>query len=75
MSNIAQGEIFTQNMLGTTQRVLIDSKSKKKPGVFIGKTDNNRVVEIKGDQSLLNQFASVKIDTILDKNIQGTILN
>ena len=75
MSNIAQGEIFTQNMLGTTQRVLIDSKSKKKPGVFIGKTDNNRVVEIKGDQSLLNQFVSVKIDTILDKNIQGTILN
>ena len=75
MSNIAQGEIFTQNMLGTTQRVLIDSKSKKKPGVFIGKTDNNRVVEIKGDESLLNQFVSVKIDTILDKNIQGTILN
>ena len=62
-------------MLGTTQRVLINSKSRKKPGVFIGKTDNNRVVEIKGDESLLNQFVSVKIDQILNKNIEGTILN
>jgi tRNA-2-methylthio-N6-dimethylallyladenosine synthase len=74
-ANASQGEIFTQNMLGTTQRVLINSKSKKKPGVFIGKTDNNRVVEIKGDESLLNQFVSVKIDQILNKNIEGTILN
>ena len=75
MSNVAQGEIFTQNMLGTTQRVLVDSKSKKKSGIFIGKTDNNRVVEIEGDESLLNQFVSVKINRILNKNIQGTILN
>jgi len=62
-------------MLGTMQRVLIDSVSKRKPGVFIGKTDNNRVVEIEGDPSLLNQFVKVKIDKILNKNIQGIILN
>ena len=62
-------------MLGTTQRVLIDSKSKKKLGVFKGKTDNNRVVEVEGDQSLMNQFIKVKIEKILDKNIQGIILN
>ncbi len=73
--NIYQGEIFTKNMLGTIQRVLIDSESKRKPGVFLGKTDNNRVVEIKGDSSLLNQFVKVKIDKILNKNIQGTIQN
>ena len=62
-------------MLGTKQRVLIDSKSKKKPGVFIGKTDNNRVVEIEGDQSLMNQFIKVRIDKILNKNIHGIIIN
>ena len=73
--NIYQGEIFTKKMLGTIQRVLIDSVSKRKPGVFLGKTDNNRVVEIKGDSSLLNQFVKVKIDKILNKNIQGIILN
>ena len=62
-------------MLGSTQRLLIDSMSKRKSGVFLGKTDNNRVVEIEGDQSLLNQFVKVKIDKILDKNIQGIIVN
>ena len=72
--NINQGEIFTKTMLGTTQRVLIDAISKRKPGVFLGKTDNNRVVEIEGNQSLLNQFVKVKIEKILDKNIQGIIV-
>jgi len=73
--NVYQGEVFTKRMLGTIQRVLIDSVSKRKPGVFLGKTDNNRIVEIKGDQSLLDQFVKVKIDNILNKNIQGIILN
>ena len=73
--NINQGEVFTKKMLGTTQRVLIDGISKRKTGVFLGKTDNNRVVEIEGDESLLNKFVNVKIDKILNKNIKGTILN
>ena len=72
--NMYQGEIFTKKMLSTTQRILIDSKSKRKTGVFLGKTDNNRVVEIEGDKSLLNKFVTVKIDKILKKNIQGTII-
>ena len=72
--NMYQGEIFTKKMLSTTQRILIESKSKRKTGVFLGKTDNNRVVEIEGDKSLLNKFVTVKIDKILKKNIQGTII-
>ena len=75
IENISQGKIFTKKMLGTTQRILIDSISKRKSGVFLGKTDNNRIVEVQGDKSLLNQFIKVKIDKILDKNIQGIILN
>ena len=73
--NVQQGKIFTEKMLNTTQRVLIDSMSKRKPGIFLGKTDNNRVVEIESDKSILNQFVEVKIVKILDKNIQGLILN
>ena len=73
--NISQGEVFTKKMLGTTQRVLIDSLSKRKPGVFLGKTDNNRIVEIEGNRSLLNKFVKVKINKILNKNIQGIIFN
>ena len=74
-ANIYQGEIFTKKMLGSTQRILIEAPSKRKSGIFLGKTDNNRIVEIEGEQSLLNQFVKVKIDKILDKNLHGIILN
>ena len=74
-SNINQGEFFTKKMLGSTQRVLIEGASKRKSGVVLGKTDNNRIVEIEGDQSLFNQFVKVKIDKVSDKNLHGIIFN
>ena len=74
-TNIYQGEIFTKKMLGSTQRILIEAPSKRKSGILLGKTDNNRIVEIEGEQSLLNQFVKVKIDKVLDKNLHGIIIN
>ena len=71
--NIYQGEFFTKKMLGSTQRVLIEGPSKRKSGILLGKTDNNRIVEIEGDSSLLNKFVKVKIDKVLDKNLSGII--
>jgi len=74
-TNIYQGEIFTKKMLSSIQRVLIEAPSKRKSGILLGKTDNNRIVEIEGEQSLLNQFVKVKIDKVLDKNLHGIIIN
>ena len=74
-ANIYQGEIFTKKMLGSIQRVLIEAPSKRKSSILLGKTDNNRIVEIEGEQSLLNQFVKVKIDKVLDKNLHGIIIN
>jgi len=74
-SNINQGEFFTKKMLGSIQRVLIESASKRKSGVVLGKTDNNRIVEIEGDQSLFNKFVNVKIDKVSEKNLHGIIFN
>ena len=71
--NIYQGEFFTKKMLGSTQRVLIEGPSKRKSGILLGKTDNNRIVEIEGDSSLLYKFVKVKIDKVLDKNLSGII--
>ena len=74
-TNIYQGEIFTKKMLSSIQRVLIEAPSKRKSSILLGKTDNNRIVEIEGEQSLLNQFVKVKIDKVLDKNLHGIIIN
>ena len=72
--NVTQGKVHTLKMIGTTQRVLIDQSSKRKEGVYLGKTDNNRVVEIQGGPELLNKFITIKITNITEKNLEGVVL-
>jgi len=72
--NITQGESYTKKMIGTTQRVLIDHFSKKKQGVMLGKTDNNRIIEFKESKDLLNKFVNVKVMEILGKSLVGELV-
>jgi len=72
--NVTQGESYTKKMIGTTQRVLIDHFSKKKPGVLLGKTDNNRIIEFKESKDLLNKFVNVKVMEILGKSLVGELV-
>ena len=72
--NVTQGKAHTLKMIGTTQRILIDQPSKRKEGVYLGKTDNNRVVEIQGGPELLNKFVTIKITDITEKNLEGVVL-
>ena len=72
--NITQGEHYTKKMIGTTQRVLIDHFSKKKAGVLLGKTDNNRIIEFKESKDLLNKFVNVKVMKILGKSLVGELV-
>ena len=70
----SSGESYTKKMIGTTQRVLIDHFSKKKPGVMLGKTDNNRIIEFKESKDLLNKFVNVKVMKILGKSLVGELV-
>lgn len=73
--NEAQGDAISRAMLGTVQRVLIDGPSRKDGALLAGKTDNNRVVDIAGDDALINTFVDVKItDTSNPKRLQGEII-
>ena len=72
--NIIQGEHYTKKMIGTTQRVLIDHFSKKKAGILLGKTDNNRIIEFKDSKDLLNKFVNVKVMKILGKSLVGELV-
>lgn len=62
--NEAQAKTISEAMLGTTQRVLIEGASWKDSNLLAGKTDNNRVVDIRGDLSLAHQFVNVKITDV-----------
>ena len=63
-------------MLGTTQRVLIESASWKNAVELAGKTDNNRIVDIAGDAHLIGQFVNVKITDVSNpKRLRGEIIH
>ncbi|HEY0562591.1 MAG TPA: tRNA (N6-isopentenyl adenosine(37)-C2)-methylthiotransferase MiaB [Methylophilus sp.] len=73
--NEALGDAISRNMLGSTQRVLIDGVSWKDANLLAGKTDNNRVVDIAGEASLINTFVNVKITDVSNpKRLQGQIV-
>ncbi len=72
--NEAQGNAISRNMLGTTQRVLIDGASWKDKNLLAGKTDNNRVVDIAGTEDLINTFVQVKITDVTNpKRLKGEL--
>lgn len=73
--NEAQGDAISRAMLGTVQRLLIDGPSWKDASLLAGKTDNGRVVDIAGDDSLINTFMNVKITDVFNpKRLQGEIV-
>ena len=70
----AQGDAIGRAMLGSVQRVLIDGVSRKDATLLAGKTDNNRVVDIAGNNSLINMFVNVKITDVTNpKRLFGEI--
>ena len=69
------GKKISTQMLGTVQRVLIESTSWKNANELAGKTDNNRIVDIIGEESLINTFVNVRITDVSNpKRLRGEIV-
>jgi len=74
--NETQGKQISSAMLGTIQRVLIESASWKNAHELAGKTDNNRIVDIVGDANLIHQFVNVRITDVANpKRLRGEIVS
>ena len=72
--NKAQGKAISHLMLGSKQRILIDGQSWRNPTEMAGKTDNNRVVDIRVDKTFMNQFVDVRITEVTSKRLRGEII-
>ncbi len=73
--NEAQGKLISEAMLGTVQRVLIESASWKNASELAGKTDNNRIVDMVGNADLIHQFVNVRITDVSNpRRLRGKIL-
>lgn len=51
----------SEEMVGKTYKVLVDSVSKKNNDLMTGYTENNKVVNFKGDDSLIGKIINVKV--------------
>ncbi len=73
--NEAQGKAISSAMLGSVQRVLIESASWKDNSELAGKTDNNRIVDLVGPTNLINQFVNVLITDVANpRRLRGEII-
>ncbi len=66
-------QAISQEMVGTVQRVLVEGSSKKDPGEFCGRTDNNRVVNFAGHAGLVGNFTDIKITAVSSHTLRGEI--
>ena len=73
--NEAQGKAISNAMLGSVQRILIESTSWKDNSELAGKTDNNRIVDLVGPTNLINQFVNVLITDVANpRRLRGEII-
>jgi len=65
---------ISHNMVGTVQTVLVDRAARKDQNQISGRTENNRVVNFDGDQSLIGQFVDVEITEALPNSLRGMMV-
>lgn len=61
------------DMVGSTQRILVEGISKKNADEIFGRTDNNRVVNFFGDKNLIGCFVNIRITEALSHSLRGEI--
>jgi tRNA-2-methylthio-N6-dimethylallyladenosine synthase len=69
-----QAAIISRNMVGSTQRILVEGSSKKNPKQLAGRTENNRVVNFDGHTRLVGGFIDVVITEALNNSLRGRVV-
>jgi tRNA-2-methylthio-N6-dimethylallyladenosine synthase len=70
---LEQANRISRQMVGTTQRVLVEGYSRKSELEISGRTENNRVVNFVGPDSLIGDFALVEITQALNNSMKGIL--
>jgi tRNA-2-methylthio-N6-dimethylallyladenosine synthase len=70
----AQARAISLQMVGTTQRVLVERPSKRDTRQLAGRTENNRWVNFDGPASLINCFTDVVITEAMPNSLRGRLV-
>jgi tRNA-2-methylthio-N6-dimethylallyladenosine synthase len=65
---------YSQAMVGTRQRVLVEGRSRKDAAELAGRTDNNRIVNFAGHPRLAGHFVDVEITHALPHSLRGRVV-
>ena len=64
---------ISKSMVGTSQRILVEKKSKKVKTQLAGRTENNRWVNFDGPENLIGQFIDLTITEALPNSLRGRL--
>ena len=64
---------ISKNMVGSSQRVLVEKRSKKVKTQLAGRTENNRWVNFDGPENLIGQFTDLTITEALPNSLRGRL--
>jgi tRNA-2-methylthio-N6-dimethylallyladenosine synthase len=65
---------YSEKMVGTVQRVVVENISKKDEKEMAGRTDNNRVVNFVGSADLVGHFVEVAITSVSMHTLRGELV-
>lgn len=66
-----QRQRISRQMVGGTQRVLLEREARHGEGLFAGRTANNRVVNVPASAALIGRFVEVRITEALPNSLRG----
>jgi len=67
-------QAYSQRMVDTVQRVMVENVSKKNPGELAGRTENNRVVNFAGSPGMLGRYLDVRITAVSNHTLRGEVV-
>ena len=65
---------YSEAMVGSIQRVLVEGPSARNPDELTGKTENMRNVNFPGGKRLIGQFVDVRITAALSNSLRGEVV-
>lgn len=69
-----QAKAISMAMLGSTQRILVESLSRKSDTELMGRTENNRIINFPGQARLIGQIIDVRVTDVLTNTLRGEII-
>ncbi|HBC69146.1 MAG TPA: tRNA (N6-isopentenyl adenosine(37)-C2)-methylthiotransferase MiaB [Sutterella sp.] len=69
----ANASRISEGMVGRIERCLVTGQAKRGEGMLSARTDNNRVVNFKGDSSLIGTMVNIEITEVYPHTLGGKV--